>query len=123
MSDTNTDPNSPQKAGCQQEPCSASPYVVHDVTNRVEPRAFATREEASKWLAHLTEWQPESRPVIAKAADLILEALKAGLACADNCKLNATYHKRTIQTALILFPQNACALAQPIETSTEENDV
>jgi hypothetical protein len=24
MSDTNTNPNSPQMAGCQQEPCSAS---------------------------------------------------------------------------------------------------
>jgi len=28
MSDTNTDPNSPQMAGCQQEPCSLSSECV-----------------------------------------------------------------------------------------------
>jgi hypothetical protein len=105
MSDTNNQTEA-AVGGSSPTPCSASGFVVHDLTLRVEPRAFATRPEASKWLAHLMEWQPEARPVVVAASDLILEALKAGMACADNCKLNATYHKRTIQTALILFPQN-----------------
>lgn len=36
----------------------------------------------------------------------VMEALKAGLACAENCHLNTTYHERVINEALAICERN-----------------
>jgi hypothetical protein len=95
-----------------------SAFVVQDLTGEVEPMAFNSRESASKWVAHLMEWRPNARPTVDSANEIILEALKAGLVCAENCRLNATYHRRTIIAALTVAPsmeQEALRLRAALE--------
>lgn len=85
-------------------PCSA--FVVQDLTGEVPVQVCHSKEAATKWVAHLMEWRPNARPVVSSGEEIIEEALKAGMQCAENCRLNATYHKRVIGAALALFRPN-----------------
>ncbi len=38
--------------------------------------------------------------------DKLIEALKAGLAVAEHCNLNCTYHKRVMNEAMALLTSN-----------------
>ena len=39
-------------------------WTVHDITRRLPDKEFDSEEQARKWIAHLFEWQPDSRPTI-----------------------------------------------------------
>src|SRR6266542_3390554 len=77
-----------------------SVFVVQDLTGELPPRPCNSQDSASKWSAHLMEWRPNVRTAVDPDEKLIIEALNAGMACAEECKLNSTYHKRVLSAAM-----------------------
>lgn len=39
-------------------------WTVHDITRRLPDKEFDSEDQARKWVSHLFEWQPDSRPTI-----------------------------------------------------------
>jgi len=39
-------------------------WIVHDIPRGLPDKEFDSKDQARKWVAHLLEWQPDSRPTI-----------------------------------------------------------